>query len=148
MDGSKFRKTAQEIIFELLVKYANFYLDQLSSRYRLQCSDRFLSVDVVDLDMLSRVCPYRVLSEGERFVACLALSLGLASLAGDECCLAGMFVDRGMDTLSGTGLDVAVEALERLHGRDGWKIGVLTNSEQVRQRLHVQTGNVKRPSRS
>ncbi len=75
--GDKFKVLAQGYTLDVLLGYANTHLKDISQRYLLQrVSQDSLSLQVVDLDMLSEVRSVHSLSGGESFLISLSLALG------------------------------------------------------------------------
>ncbi len=106
--GGKFRKFAQGLTLEALVKSANQHLEDFARRYRLmQAPGTEVGLLVVDRDMGDEVRSVESLSGGESFLVSLALALGLASLATRR--------DRDRLALHRRGLRVA----RRRHSRPG-----------------------------
>ena len=144
--GDKFRRFAQSVTLEHLVALANRNLSTLTSRYRLErsASDTAdLGLQIVDRDLCDERRSTRSLSGGERFLSSLALALGLCSLEGRGSFVDTLFIDEGFGTLDQGTLDVAMDALERLHGQ-GRKVGVISHVESLRQRIPVQIRVEKR----
>jgi len=144
--GDKFRRFAQSVTLEHLVALANRNLATLTTRYRLErsASDTAdLGLQIVDRDLCDERRSTRSLSGGERFLASLALALGLCSLEGRGSFVDTLFIDEGFGTLDQATLDVAMDALERLHGQ-GRKVGVISHVESLRQRIPVQIRVEKR----
>lgn len=143
--GDKFRRFAQSVTLEHLVALANRHLASLTARYRLERSSEAtdLGLQIVDRDLGDERRSTRSLSGGERFLASLALALGLCSLEGRSSFVDTLFIDEGFGTLDQTTLDVAMDALERLHGQ-GRKVGVISHVDSLRQRIAVQIRVEKR----
>lgn len=92
-------------------------------------------LDVVDTRRGERIRKASTLSGGERFLASLALALGLADVAAEsggrlEC----LFLDEGFSALDAESLEQAMEGVERLAG-DGRLVGVITHLPGVVERL-------------
>ncbi|MEQ9113381.1 MAG: SMC family ATPase [Miltoncostaeaceae bacterium] len=99
---------------------------------------------IVDIRRGERQRPTATLSGGERFLASLALALGLADIAAEsggrlEC----LFLDEGFSALDAESLEQAMEGVERLAG-DGRLVGVITHLPGVVERLgaaiHIRKG--------
>ncbi|WOJ88913.1 SbcC/MukB-like Walker B domain-containing protein [Methylocapsa polymorpha] len=136
--GDKFRRFAQGVTLDHLVALANRHLAALAPRYRLErapTSD--LSVHVVDRDMGSEKRAARSLSGGERFLVSLSLAIALSGLEGRQAFVDTLFVDEGFGSLDAETLDVAIDALESLHGQ-GRKVGVVTHVAAMIERIAVQ----------
>jgi exonuclease SbcC len=136
-DGKKFRHKAQEYTLDMLLGYANLQLNMLSKRYLLQRIPHSLALQVVDKDMGNEVRTVNSLSGGESFLASLALALGLASLSSNRMKVESLFIDEGFGSLDPDTLNVAMDALERLHNQ-GRKVGVISHVQEMSERIPVQ----------
>lgn len=143
-DGAKFRRFAQGITLRQLVALANAQLATLNPRYQLrQASTSDLTIEVVDRDMGEDARSVRSLSGGERFLVSLALALALSSLEGRQSFVDTLFIDEGFGSLDRETLDIAIDALEALHGQ-GRKVGVVTHVSAMMERIAVQVRVIKR----
>jgi len=143
-DGGRFRRFAQGITLDHLVRLANDHLAVLSRRYQLaRGSGDDLAIHVVDQDMGEEVRASRSLSGGERFLVSLGLALALSGLEGRESFVDTLFIDEGFGALDAETLDTAVDALETLQGR-GRKVGVITHVAGMIDRIAVQVRVEKR----
>lgn len=136
-DGKKFRQIAQEYTLDVLLKYANVHLEMLSKRYLLQRITNSLGLQVLDQDMGDEVRTVFSLSGGESFLVSLALALGLASLSSNRMQVESLFIDEGFGSLDPTTLNIAMDALERLHNQ-GRKVGVISHVQEMTERIPVQ----------
>lgn len=136
-DGKKFRQVAQEYTLDVLLSYANVHLDMLSKRYVLERIPQTLGLQVVDQDMADEVRTVFSLSGGESFLVSLALALGLASLSSNRMRVESLFIDEGFGSLDPNTLNVAMDALERLH-HQGRKVGVISHVQEMTERIPVQ----------
>jgi exonuclease SbcC len=138
-DGSKFRRFAQSITLDRLVDLASRYLHDLTPRYRLErAPGSELSLQVVDMDMGDEVRSVHNLSGGERFLASLALALGLAQMSTNQGIrMESLFIDEGFGALDPNALDVAISALEALQAT-GRKVGVISHVEALKERILTQ----------
>jgi len=142
--GGKFRKFAQGLTLEALVKSANLHLAEFARRYRLmQAPGTEVGLLVVDCDMGDEVRSVESLSGGESFLVSLALALGLASLATRRSSIGSLFIDEGFGSLDADTLDRAVTALDALqaHGR---RIGVISHVQGLAEKIGVQVKVVAR----
>jgi DNA repair protein SbcC/Rad50 len=90
---------------------------------------------VVDMRRGERLRRASTLSGGERFLASLALALGLSDIAAEsggrlDC----LFLDEGFSTLDADALEQALAGIERLAG-DGRLVAVITHLPGVADRL-------------
>lgn len=136
-DGKKFRQIAQEYTLDVLLHYANVHLKVLSRRYVLQRIPDSLGLQVLDQDMGDEVRTVYSLSGGESFLVSLALALGLASLSSTRMKVESLFIDEGFGSLDPETLNVAMDALERLHNQ-GRKVGVISHVQEMTERIPVQ----------
>lgn len=136
-DGKKFRLIAQEYTLDVLLSYANVHLGMLSNRYLLQRIPNTLGLQVIDQDMGDEVRTVYSLSGGESFLASLALALGLASLSSSRMQVESLFIDEGFGSLDPATLNIAMDALERLHNQ-GRKVGVISHVQEMTERIPVQ----------
>jgi exonuclease SbcC len=136
-DGKKFRQIAQEYTLDVLLGYANIHLQELTSRYKIERIPATLGLQVVDQDMGDEVRTVYSLSGGESFLVSLALALGLASLSSSRMKVESLFIDEGFGSLDPTTLNIAMDALERLHNQ-GRKVGVISHVQEMTERIPVQ----------
>lgn len=142
-DGTKFKVLAQGYTLDVLLGYANKHLKDISERYLLErASSDSLSLQVVDLDMLSEVRSVHSLSGGESFLISLALALGLSSLSSNRMRIESLFIDEGFGSLDADTLRVAMDALERLQTQ-GRKIGVISHVAEMTERIPTQIRVIK-----
>lgn len=136
-DGKKFRQIAQEYTLDGLLGYANVHLELLSKRYVLQRIPDTLGLQVIDQDMGNEIRTVFSLSGGESFLVSLALALGLASLSSSRMQVESLFIDEGFGSLDPATLNIAMDALERLHNQ-GRKVGVISHVQEMTERIPVQ----------
>lgn len=142
-DGAKFKVLAQGYTLDVLLGYANKHLKDISQRYLLErVSSDSLSLQVIDLDMLSEVRSVHSLSGGESFLISLALALGLSSLSSNRMRIESLFIDEGFGSLDADTLRVAMDALERLQTQ-GRKIGVISHVAEMTERITTQIKVIK-----
>ena len=144
-DGKKFRQIAQEHTLEILLSYANIHLQVLTSRYKIERIPNTLGLQVVDLDMGDEIRTVYSLSGGESFLVSLALALGLASLSSSKMKVESLFIDEGFGSLDPNTLNIAMDALERLHNQ-GRKVGVISHVQEMTERIPVQIKVSKKSS--
>ena len=143
-DGSKFQRFAQSVTLTNLVHLANIHLADLNPRYRLETAPGSdLGLQIVDNEQDEARRSTVSLSGGERFLTSLALALALSGLEGRMSFVDTLFIDEGFGSLDADTLDVAIDALERLHGK-GRKVGVISHVEAMHERIPVQIRVEKR----
>jgi len=136
-DGKKFRQVAQEYTLDILLQFSNIHMQRLSSRYVLRRIPNSLGLSVVDQDMGDEVRSVYSISGGESFLVSLSLALGLASLTSSRMRVESLFIDEGFGSLDPNTLNIAMDALERLH-QQGRKVGVISHVQEMTERIAVQ----------
>ncbi len=136
-DGKKFRIIAQEYTLDILLVHANHHLEFLSKRYILSRIPDTLALQILDRDMGDEIRSVFSLSGGESFLVSLALALGLASLSSDKMQVESLFIDEGFGSLDPETLDMAMDALDRLHSQ-GRKVGVISHVQEMKERITTQ----------
>lgn len=144
-DGKKFRQIAQEHTLEVLLQFANKHLQELTNRYKIERIPNTLGLQVVDQDMGDEIRTVYSLSGGESFLVSLALALGLASLSSSKMKVESLFIDEGFGSLDPNTLNIAMDALERLHSQ-GRKVGVISHVQEMTERILVQIKVSKKSS--
>ncbi len=135
-----FKKYAQRLTFNLLLREANQRLRLLTDRYTLlQDDEKELGLRVRDRyadEPGGRACSN--LSGGESFIVSLALALGLSRMAG-ETRIDTLFLDEGFGTLDENALEQVLHCLQSLRA-DGKLIGIISHVEVLRERIpaHIE----------
>ena len=137
-NGDKFRRIAQSYILKELLAKANYYLNQLSDRYELDCQSNSLTILVRDTHFGGNVRPANMMSGGESFVVSLALALGLSTLSSRGLTTDILFIDEGFGTLDSNTLEVVMSTLERLRGTDHRKVGIISHVENLYERIPMK----------
>ena len=137
-DGKKFRNFAQGLTFELMVAHANRQLQKMSDRYILVRDNlEPLELNVIDNYRAGDIRSTRNLSGGESFIASLALSLGLSSMASRNVRVDSLFLDEGFGTLDEDALETALETLSSLQ-QEGKLIGIISHVPALKERIGTQ----------
>ena len=141
--GNRFRTLVQTHILRPLLHNANIYLEQITDRYRLTCSEENekLSILVHDRYNKDAVRSATVLSGGERFMVSLALSLALSSLNRPDLNVNILFIDEGFGTLDEKSLDSVMSTLEKLQdiaGQSNRRVGIISHREELYERIRTQ----------
>lgn len=137
-DGGKFRKYAQSISLDILIRHANRHLEKLSERYRIsRDEEQTLNLQIEDLHQAGVKRPMASLSGGESFLVSLALALGLSDLAGRTVRIDSLFIDEGFGSLDPETLDVAIDALESLR-QNHKTVGVISHVGLLKERINTQ----------
>lgn len=147
--GTRFRTLVQTYILRPLLNNANIYLEKITDRYRLTCSEanEQLSILVLDRYNKNQVRSVTVLSGGERFMISLALSLALSSLNRPDMNVNVLFIDEGFGTLDEKSLDSVMSTLEKLQeiaGESSRRVGIISHREELEERIPVQIRVVKK----
>ena len=147
--GTRFRTLVQTYILRPLLNDANIYLEQITDRYRLTCSEdnEQLSILVLDRYNKDQVRSVTVLSGGERFMISLALSLALSSLNRPDMNVNILFIDEGFGTLDEKSLDSVMQTLEKLQeiaGQTNRRVGIISHREELEERIPVKIQVVKK----
>jgi DNA repair protein SbcC/Rad50 len=147
--GDKFRKFAQSITLDQLVRLANGQLAAINPRFTLvRSATSDLGLHMMDRDLGDDTRSIRSLSGGERFLVSLALALALSGLEGRQSFVDTLFIDEGFGSLDADTLDTAISALETLQSQ-GRKVGVITHVAAMIDRIAVAIRVEKRgPGRS
>lgn len=147
--GTRFRTLVQTYVLRPLLNNANIYLEKITDRYHLTCSqeNEQLSILVHDLYNKGQVRSATLLSGGERFMISLALSLALSSLNRPDMNVNILFIDEGFGTLDEKNLDSVMSTLEKLQeiaGQSNRRVGIISHREELDERIPVQIQVKKR----
>lgn len=140
--GTRFRTLVQTYILRPLLNNANIYLEKITERYKLTCSEDNEQLSILVFDKYSKnIRSVTVLSGGERFMISLALSLALSSLNRPDMNVNILFIDEGFGTLDEKSLDSVMETLEKLQeiaGQSERRVGIISHREELDERIPVQ----------
>ena len=142
-EGKRFRETAQCFTLRFLVHQANAQLRLLNQRYSLEQVKDSLGIRVIDHDRADEVRNLSSLSGGETFLVSLGLALGLSSLSSKNIQISNLFVDEGFGTLDSENLNIVIDALSGLRTMQGKKVGVISHTPEMRERIHTQIQVIK-----
>lgn len=142
-EGKRFRETAQCFTLRFLVHQANAQLRLLNQRYSLEQVKDSLGIRVIDHDRADEVRNLSSLSGGETFLVSLGLALGLSSLSSRNIQISNLFVDEGFGTLDSENLNIVIDALSGLRTMQGKKVGVISHTPEMRERIHTQIQVIK-----
>ena len=137
-DGKRFRNMAQSYVLRVLLQKSNHYMSRLLPRYRLDCEDSSLTINVIDSYQNDSVRAVGLLSGGESFIVSLALALGLSAIAKDKIDVDTLFIDEGFGSLDRDTLDIVLDALDRLYLIGGRRIGLISHVESMMERIPVR----------
>ncbi len=138
-----FRKFAQQITFDMLLRRANAELRHLTERYELRrrtTQDDPLGLVVIDHELgIAEGRSASNLSGGESFLVSLALALGLSHMAGTTR-IDSLFLDEGFGTLDADTLQHVLTSLQKLRA-NGKMIGIISHvpalSDRIPARIQV-----------
>lgn len=133
-DGNNFRDVAQAYTMGILLDRANYYMSQLSSRYKLANYPDTMVIMVQDMGMGGELRTASSLSGGETFLVSLALALGLTSLNDKHFDIDMLFIDEGFGTLDGGTLDMVMNTLENLRNL-GKRVGIISHIDTLKERI-------------
>ena len=133
-DKDNFRDVAQAYTMGILLDRANYYMGQLSSRYKLYNYPDSLAIMVQDMEMGAELRTASSLSGGETFLVSLALALGLTSLNDQHFNMDMIFIDEGFGTLDNESLDMVMNTLENLHNL-GKRVGIISHVDTLKERI-------------
>ena len=141
--GTRFRTLVQTHILRPLLANANIYLEKITDRYSLTCSEENEQLSILVRDRYNRgqIRSATVLSGGERFMISLALSLALSSLNRPDMNVNILFIDEGFGTLDERSLDSVMATLEKLQeiaGQSGRRVGIISHREELYERIPVR----------
>jgi exonuclease SbcC len=142
--GKNFNEFAQLLTLKVLLMQANANMMQMQDRYRLDIADESLnespdSLYVIDGFMgNTRRAADKTLSGGEKFMASLALALGLSDLSAGKIQLSNLFIDEGFGSLDPDTLDKAIGILESLQQERSRSIGIISHVSELKERIQVQ----------
>ncbi len=139
-NGGKFRKFAQSVTFNVLLRNANRYLrdKKLMPRYELvrrTSDDQTLSFMVMDYKTgFPRTA--NNLSGGEKFCMSLALALALSEMASNNVAVESLFIDEGLGTLDDETLDTALAMLQNLgEAKRERLVGLISHIERAQRKI-------------
>ena len=141
--GTRFRTLVQTHILRPLLHNANIYLEQITDRYKLTCSEENEKLSILVMDRYNKdaVRSATVLSGGERFMISLALSLALSSLNRPDLNVNILFIDEGFGTLDEKSLDSVMSTLEKLRhiaGQSNRRVGIISHRDELNERIGTQ----------
>lgn len=145
-DGRTLRKIAQCYTLRFLIEHANEEIRKFNSRYELQQVKNSLGIRVIDHDRADDVRDTTSLSGGETFIVSLGLALGLSSLSSRNISFDNLFIDEGFGTLDPDTLTTVIDSLAMLQMSQGKKVGVISHTDTMSERITTQICVVKNGS--
>ena len=139
------RKDVQISMYTLrfLIEHANVEIRKFNSRYELIQVRNSLGIRVIDHDRADDVRDTTSLSGGETFIVSLGLALGLSALSSRNLSFGNLFIDEGFGTLDPDTLSTVIDALAMLQSSQGKKVGVISHTDTMSERITTQIRIVK-----
>ena len=137
------RKIAQCYTLSFLIEHANAEIRKFNSRYELLQVNHSLGIRVIDHDRADDVRDITSLSGGETFIVSLGLALGLSSLSSRNISFENLFIDEGFGSLDADTLSVVIDSLAMLQSKQGKKVGVISHTNTMSERITTQIRIVK-----
>ena len=147
-DGKQLRKIAQCYTLRFLIEHANDEIRKFNTRYELQQVKNSLGIRVVDHDRADDVRDTTSLSGGETFIVSLGLALGLSALSSRNISFDNLFIDEGFGTLDPDTLATVIDSLAMLQSSHGKKVGVISHTDTMSERITTQIRIIKNGSGS
>ena len=142
-DGKTLRKIAQCYTLRFLIEHANAEIRKFNSRYELMQVKNSLGIRVIDHDRADDIRDTTSLSGGETFIVSLGLALGLSALSSRNIGFENLFIDEGFGTLDPDTLDTVIDSLSMLQTSQGKKVGVISHTDAMSERITTQIRVVK-----
>ena len=147
-DGDQLRKIAQCYTLRFLIEHANDEIRKFNTRYELQQVKNSLGIRVIDHDRADDVRDTTSLSGGETFIVSLGLALGLSALSSRNISFDNLFIDEGFGTLDPDTLATVIDSLSMLQSSQGKKVGVISHTDTMSERITTQIRIIKNGSGS
>ncbi len=147
-DGNQLRKIAQCYTLRFLIEHANVEIRRFNTRYELQQVNNSLGIRVIDHDRADDVRDTTSLSGGETFIVSLGLALGLSALSSRSISFENLFIDEGFGTLDPDTLATVIDSLAMLQSSQGKKVGVISHTDTMSERITTQIRIIKNGSGS
>src|SRR5699024_10046236 len=135
-----------QMYLQRVLNVANGRLKELTQgRYSFQVKDEKgsyssntgLEINIYD-DNAGKVRPVQTLSGGESFIAALALALGEVIQANTGGIFVdALFVDEGFGSLDSDALQIALEALQTIEGKNRM-IGIISHVKELQEQIPFQ----------
>lgn len=147
-EGCLLRKIAQCYTLRFLIEHANAEIRKFNTRYELQQVKNSLGIRVIDHDRADDVRDTTSLSGGETFIVSLGLALGLSALSSRNISFENLFIDEGFGTLDPDTLATVIDSLAMLQSSQGKKVGVISHTDTMSERITTQIRIIKNGSGS
>ncbi len=145
-EGTKFRRLAQQLIFDRLLQLANQHLARLTARYSLQTIPGTLTISLCDQYTPGFESSVHNLSGGESFMVSLSLALALSSMGREGISMDTLFIDEGFGTLSTDNQIRVMDLLQTLQRTQGKRVGIISHVPYLLERIPVQIKVSRHPS--
>lgn len=145
-DGKQLRRIAQCYTLGFLVEHANDEIRKFNQRYELVQVKNSLGIRVIDHDRADDIRDTTSLSGGETFIVSLGLALGLSALSSRNISFENLFIDEGFGTLDPDMLALVIDSLAMLQTSQGKKVGVISHTDTMSERITTQIRVVKHGS--
>lgn len=145
-DGKQLRRIAQCYTLGFLVEHANVEIRKFNQRYELVQVKNSLGIRVIDHDRADDIRDTTSLSGGETFIVSLGLALGLSALSSRNISFENLFIDEGFGTLDPDMLALVIDSLAMLQTSQGKKVGVISHTDTMSERITTQIRVVKHGS--
>lgn len=142
-EGRTLRKIAQCYTLRFLIEHANVEIRKFNTRYELMQVKHSLGIRVIDHDRADDIRDTTSLSGGETFIVSLGLALGLSALSSRNLSFENLFIDEGFGTLDPDTLSTVIDALAMLQSSQGKKVGVISHTNTMSERITTQIRIVK-----
>ena len=136
--GIKAVLPAQVTTLSVLVNQANLQLRHMTQRYSIRQFPNSLTLQIIDHEQGDTERFVNSLSGGETFVISLSLALALSQISSNNVRFDDIFIDEGFGSLSDDVLSTVINALSNLNDIQGKQVGVISHTEQMRERIPVQ----------
>lgn len=137
-NGAKFRRLAQQLVFDRLLNLANQQLSRLSGRYLLETIPGSLSISLRDQYASDFCSPVYNLSGGESFMVSLSLALALSNMGREGIAMDTLFIDEGFGTLSAENQVKVMDLLQTLQHEQGKRVGIISHVPYLLERIPTQ----------
>ena len=144
--GSKFRRLAQQLIFDRLLQLANQHLARLTARYSLKTIPGTLTISLCDEYTPGYSSSVHNLSGGESFMVSLSLALALSSMGHVGITMDTLFIDEGFGTLSTNNQIRVMDLLQTLQRTQGKRVGIISHVPYLLERIPVQIKVTRNPA--
>ena len=138
VNGTKFRRLAQQLIFDRLLQMANQHLSRLTARYSLKTIPGTLTISLCDQFTPGFNSSVHNLSGGESFMVSLSLALALSSMGREGISMDTLFIDEGFGTLSTENQVRVMDLLQTLQRTQGKRVGIISHVPYLLERIPIQ----------